>query len=166
MLEELKLVTSLISKLAPFGKLGKDNSTKKFLTKFSLVEDLNFDMLPSNLSVEFQANLTRIQKELINLICIYFVPEQLKSLRKDIEIRIAPDDSAAQKSMRLCCVQIAANVCSFCTSMMKGSGIKMSQLVFSPKLIENVVTRKLILKILSLKNVKYFALNRCSIVDS
>jgi hypothetical protein len=121
MLEELKLVTFLLSKMAPF-------------------EELNFDSLPSNLSVEYNANLTRIQKDLINLIATYFVPEQLKLLRRDIESRLVADDRQSRNTYRLYLTQIASNLSSFCSSMMKGSSLRMSLLIFSPKFIDNMMT--------------------------
>lgn len=120
MLEEIKLVTLLLSKLAPF-------------------EELNFDSLPSNLSVEYNANLTRIQKDLINLIATYFVPEQLKLLRREIESRLNADDRQSRNTCRLYLTQIASNLSSFCSSMMKGSSLRMSLLIFSPKFIDNMM---------------------------
>jgi nuclear pore complex protein Nup205 len=118
-LMELKLVTSLLSKIAPF-------------------EELNYDMLSSDLSIEYNANLSRIQKELINLISIYFEPEQLKILRKDILSKVDQEDLSVQKRVRLLCVQIAANVCCYYSTMMKGPGLRMSLLIFSPKLRESI----------------------------
>ena len=124
MLEELKLVTSLLSKIAPFG-------------------ELIFDNLPANVSAEYCANLNRIQKELIQLICVYFLPEKIRPLQKEVESRLVTDDMSVKKNLLLFCVQISANICSYCSTMMKGSGLKMSLLIFSPKLTENAINCKL-----------------------
>ncbi len=91
-------------------------------------------MLTSNLSVEYHANLSRIQKELIQLICIYFVPDNLKQLRREIETRIPNDDTVAKKNIRLLCVQIATNICGYCSTMIRGPSLRMSLLIFSPKI--------------------------------
>jgi hypothetical protein len=91
-------------------------------------------MLASNLSIQYQANLSRIQKELIQLISLYFVPDNLKQLRKEIELRIANDDTIAKKNIRLMCVQIATNICGYCSTMIRGPSLRMSLLIFSPKI--------------------------------
>lgn len=72
------------------------------------------------------------------------MPEKVKLLRKDIESHSLNDDIATKKNIILYCVQISANICSYCSKMMKGPGLRMSLLIFSPKLTESVVNCKFV----------------------
>lgn len=87
--------------------------------------------------------MNRIQKELLQLICIYFIPDKIRALQKEIKNRILADDISTEKNLVLFCVQISANISSYCSMMMKGSGLRMSLLIFSPKLAESAVSCKL-----------------------
>jgi hypothetical protein len=76
------------------------------------------------------------------LICVYFIPDKIRVLQRDIKTHIQTDDVTTEKNLLLYCVQISANISSYCSTMMKGSGLRMSLLIFSPKLTESAVSCK------------------------
>lgn len=98
MMEELKLVTCLLSKIAPF-------------------DSLLFDQTDSYEVIEYNSALTRIKKEFINLISIYFVPDQLKLIRRDIDKTHPNENNSKVVSSYL--VSISLNLSTFLTSVLK-----------------------------------------------
>lgn len=127
MLEETRLVTSLLSKLAPY-------------------DELSFGNLNQNVEIDLNSYFTRLQKELINLVSIYFMPDQMKRLRKEIEMRTQEFNAylATQRpsdkeiSIKISCyfVEIQSNICSFCYKTTKASSSRALSLIFSPALID------------------------------
>ncbi len=95
MLEELKLVTCLLSRVAPF-------------------EALVFEQTDSYQVIEFNSALTRIKKEFINLINFYYVPDQLKLIRRDVE-KIHQGDTSALRVCNSLLVNISLNLSTFLT---------------------------------------------------
>ncbi len=127
-LEELKLVTNFLCKLAPF-------------------DNLKFENLATNYSAEYNSVFSRIHKELLNLICIYFVPEQLKQIRKEVEVHqlaLASMNGASTigfgtkeniaKATTASLAEIASNICSYSTSIMKVSQFNIQFIIFSPRI--------------------------------
>jgi hypothetical protein len=96
-------------------------------------EELNFEKFSSNVAVEFNSALSRIQKEFLNLISVFFVADRLKSLKKDIENHNS-QNLTSSREIQSNFVFIASNIATFCATMMKGSGLRMSLLIFSPNL--------------------------------
>ena len=70
------------------------------------------------------------------------MPDKIRVLQREIKTHIQADDITSEKNLLLYCVQISANISSYCSMMMKGSGLRMSLLIFSPKLTENAVSCK------------------------
>lgn len=99
MMEELKLVTSLLSKLAPF-------------------DSLLFDQNDSYQVIEYNSALTRIKKEFTNLIVTYFVPDQLKLIRRDID-KTHPNENNT-KIVNSYLVSISLNLSTFLISVIQG----------------------------------------------
>jgi hypothetical protein len=127
-LEELKLITNLLCKLAPF-------------------DSLKFENLATNYSAEYNSVFSRIHKELLNLICVYFVPEQLKQIRKEVEVHqlaLANMNGTSSnglntkegiaKATTASLAEIASNICSYSTSIMKVSQFNIQFLIFSPRI--------------------------------
>ena len=118
MLEEIKLITCLLSKLAPF-------------------DNLKFENLASNFTVEYNSVFSRIHKEFLNLICLFFVPDQLRQLKKEIEHHTHQEDTLnLPKTINSFLAEISSNISSYCTSIMKVGQLNIPFLIFSPK-IEN-----------------------------
>jgi nuclear pore complex protein Nup205 len=119
MLEELKLITVLICKIAPF-------------------DSLNFENLGSNALIEYKPIFNRIHKELLNLICTFLIPEQLKNIRKEIENHSISSTNCNKdllsKLINSYSAEIASNICSYCSLITKMTQYNMPQLIFSPKL--------------------------------
>jgi hypothetical protein len=131
-LEELKLVTCLLSKLAPFGKLKLAIHLLRDAYFFNL-DTLKYEMLGSNTGGEHNSIFSRIHKEILNLICVYYVPDQLRQLRKEIEHHSAQKETI-NKITNSYIAEIASNISSYSTSIMKVSQQKMPFLIFSPKI--------------------------------
>ena len=122
MLEELKLVTSLLSKLVPF-------------------DQLKFESLSSQYAIEYSSIFSRIQKETLNLISTFLASDQLKQIKKEIEstqMSCHPDGNfnkeAFKRNLNSYCVEIASNICSFCLNVMKQSQFNAALIVFSPNI--------------------------------
>ena len=119
MLEELKLVTALMCKIAPFDLL-------------------NFENIGSNALIEYKPIFTRIHKEFLNLICTFLMPDQLKNIRKEIENHttssISSNRDLITKLINSFSAEIASNICSYCSLITKMNQHSMPQLIFSPKL--------------------------------
>jgi hypothetical protein len=111
MLEELKLVTALLGKLAPFSQL-------------------KFESLTQQYSIEYTSIFSRIQKEMLNLISVFFNSDQLKLIKKEIELTqglnpFNKETFAPNQHLNSTFLEIASNVCSFCLN---------HQIVFSPNI--------------------------------
>jgi hypothetical protein len=130
MLRELKLVTSLVCKLAPFDSLKFESMAATTTSN----------------SAEYNSVFSRVHKELLNLVCVYFVPEQLKQIRKEVEVHelalasmnetaVGPNtkDTIA-KTTTASLAEIASNICSYSTSIMKVSQFNIQFLIFSPRI--------------------------------
>jgi hypothetical protein len=98
MMEELKLVTSLLAKLAPFDLLL-------------------FDQTDSYQVIEYNSSLTRIKKEFTNLIITYFVPDQLKQIRRDIDKTHPNENNSKVVSSYL--LSISLNLSTFLISVIQ-----------------------------------------------
>jgi hypothetical protein len=124
MVEELKLVTSLLGKLAPF-------------------DQLKFESLSPQFSIEYSSIFSRIQKEILNLTVIFLASDQLKQLKKEIESTQMNsmgggaanfNKEAFKRTLNSYCVEIASNVCSFCLNIMKPNQFNAALTVFSPNI--------------------------------
>lgn len=91
--------------------------------------------MATNFSAEYNSVFSRIHKEILNLVCVYFVPEQLKQLRKEIEHHTVVKENIGKISSSYL-ADIASNICTYCTSIMKVGQLNIPFLIFSPK-IEN-----------------------------
>ena len=100
MMEELKLVTCLLAKLAPF-------------------DALLFDQTDSYQVIEYNSALTRIKKEFTNLISLYFVPDQLKLIRRDIDKAHPIENNLKLVNSYL--LSISFNLSTFLTSVLKSN---------------------------------------------
>lgn len=88
---------------------------------------------------------------MLNLICIFFVPDQLKQLKKEIEHNSAMTKENISKYFSAYVAEIASNICSYCASIMKVGGQQsFPLLIFVPK-IENT----------QLHPCNFFLLNMC-----
>lgn len=112
MMEELKLVTGLLAKLAPF-------------------DTLLFDQTDSYQVIEYNSALTRIKKEFTNLISLYYVPDQLKLIRRDIDRTHAGENVSKVVSSYL--VSIGLNLSSFLASSLKAE-LNWSSIIFDSKI--------------------------------
>ena len=122
MLEELKLVTNLLGKLAPF-------------------DQLKFESLAPQFSIEYSSIFSRMQKEMLNLIGVFLASDQLKQIKKEIELMQMSSPITAdcnkelfKRNLNSYCVEIASNVCSFCLNVMKPSQFNAALIVFSPNI--------------------------------
>ncbi len=124
MLEELKLVTCLLGKLAPF-------------------DQLKFETLSPQYSIEYSSIFSRIQKEMLNLLGTFLASDQLKQIKKEIEMgQISSlgtnatnfNKDAFKRTLNSYCVEIASNVCSFCLNIMKPNQYNTALTIFSPNI--------------------------------
>ena len=110
MLDELKLVTCLLSKIAPF-------------------DELLFDQTDSYQAIEYNSALTRIKKEYVNLISLYFVPDQLKLIRRDIEKTHSGQENVG-KLVASDLISIELNLGTFLTSLLRSADLTWSTIIF------------------------------------
>ena len=110
MLQELRLVTSLLSKLAPF-------------------DELVFDQIDSYLRIEHNSALSRLKKECVNLLNLYFVPEQLRLIRKEVE-KSNPQNALYSKTINSQLLGISLNLASLFTLTIKGRDLNWASLIF------------------------------------
>lgn len=94
---------------------------------------LKYEILGDKAVSEHDSIFSRIHRELLNLISVYFVPEQLKHLRKEIEHHSANKHNII-KLTNSTFAQIAANIVTYSTNVMKVSQQKIPLLIFSAKI--------------------------------
>lgn len=82
---------------------------------------------------EHDSIFSRIHREILNLINVYFVGEQLKHLRKEIEHHSANKQNII-KLTNSSFAQIASNIVTYSTNVMKVSQQKIPLLIFSAKI--------------------------------
>ena len=109
-----------------------------------LLDNLKFENLSTNFPVEYNSAFSRIHKELLNLICICFVPDQLRQIRKEIEqhqlalagmnLSSLTNKESITKVAKTNLAEVASNICSYCTSIMKVGQFNTQFLIFSPKI--------------------------------
>ncbi len=114
MLEELKLVTNLLCKVAPIDEFDGQN-------------------ISSNFSTEYNSFFARVHKEFLNLITHFMMPNNLKQLKKEIEHHYQVK-TFASKAINSLCVDITLNICTYCTNIIKPSQLSTPMLLFSPRI--------------------------------
>jgi nuclear pore complex protein Nup205 len=114
MLEEVQLVTMILSELAPF--------------EIFVNESFN-----SNIPSDFSSNLVRINKEVLSLIWIFFSSEQIKYLKKELENSIRSNKEAFSASFKLITTKIALDLSTYISKSAKDDESKMLSFVFNPQ---------------------------------
>lgn len=112
MLEELKLITCLLCKIAPF-------------------DELIFDQTDSYLIIECNSAMSRIKKEFNNLISLYFVPDQIKMIKKDIEKNsFNTNVESLAKMTNSYSISIAINLSTFLGANVKRKDFNWASIIF------------------------------------
>ncbi len=133
MLEELKLVTCLLCKIAPFGKsnfIFNFNALRTIEFDDFFLDELIFDQTDSYLIIECNSAMSRIKKEFNNLISLYFVPDQIKTIKKDIEKSNFSNTDNLSKLCDLHFSSVAINLSKFLAANVKRKDLNWSSIIF------------------------------------
>lgn len=103
---------------------------------------MSFPNMSASSTTEYNSTFSRIHKEMLNLICIYFVPEQLKQMRKEFEQYSTGGskeintnlNNSLTKAINANVAEIASSLSSYCTSIMKVGQFNVPLLIFVPKI--------------------------------
>lgn len=94
---------------------------------------MKYEILGDKTGGEHDSIFSRIHREILNLISVYFVPEQLKHLRKEIEHQSTNKQNII-KLTNSSFALIASNIVTYSTNVMKVSQQKIPLLIFSAKI--------------------------------
>ena len=102
-----------------------------FIKKFKKKKDeLIFDQTDSYLIIECNSAMIRIKKEFNNLISLYFVPDQVKMIKKDIEKNNFTNIENIARLSSSYSVSIAINLSTFLCSNVKRKDLNWSSIIF------------------------------------
>lgn len=93
-------------------------------------DELIFDQTDSYLIIECNSAMIRIKKEFNNLISLYFVPDQVKMIKKDIEKNNFTNIENIARLSSSYSVSIAINLSTFLCSNVKRKDLNWSSIIF------------------------------------